>query len=199
MIFMFIEAVIIGLIIGSIRKGRISNLSEIYIKGWLLIIIGALLQVAPVILYKMNILTEVASYLPFISVVIMLIVILMNMNLSGFWLLLIGTVMNLIAMGFNGFKMPVSIESLYKSGLGEMAETVLDGSIINYINMDLVDNFTKYFGKFIALPDFYPFAKVLSIGDIVLTIGIILFIQGEMMNRYYRKGSMVKYNYNTRY
>ncbi|MBN2900118.1 MAG: DUF5317 domain-containing protein [Clostridia bacterium] len=197
---MFIEALLLGAIVGLIRKGRVSNLSEMQIRGWVLVVIGALIQFAPILLNKFDLLPEYHVFFPFAALVIMIGVALMNLEKSGLWMILAGGVLNGVAIALNGFKMPVDLAGLKYAGLDAVAETIVDGSVINYVDANTVDNFSSFLGKIVAVPSLYPFAKVLSVGDILMMVGIVLFISGQMTNNYFRRhGQQLRYSYKSKY
>lgn len=197
---MFLEAIILGVAIGKLRKGRLTSLGDTQFKGLWLVIIAFLTQISPIFLSRANVFMEYLIYMPFVAMCLMVIVLFMNLDKSGIWFIIAGTIMNLVAVGMNGFKMPIDFKGLEYAGLHGVIETIQDGSLINYVNMESVVDFSRYLGKFIPLPDMYPFAKVLSIGDIFLMVGVVILVQGEMKKVFYRAaGSMVKYSYKSRY
>ena len=197
---MFVEALVLGILIGRIRKGRLSNLSEMQFRGWVFVVVGALIQFIPIFLNKFELLLEYHMYFPFAALLIMVGVMAMNLEKNGVWLILIGGVLNTLAIAMNGFKMPVNIKGLKYAGLDAVAETIADGSVINYIDAATVENFSRFLGKIIAIPSFYPFAKVLSIGDIVMMIGVVLLMAGQMTSTYFRRHSQqLRYSYKSKY
>ncbi len=197
---MFVEALLLGILIGYIRKGRLSNLSELQIRGWVLVVIGALIQFVPILLNKFDLIPTYHVYFPFAALILMLVVMTMNLNKNGIWLILLGGILNTVAIAMNNFKMPVDLGALKYAGLDAVAETIVDGSVINYINASTVNNFSKFLGKVIAVPGVYPFAKVLSVGDLMMMIGITLLISGQMVNSYFRRhGQHVRYSYKSKY
>jgi len=196
----FLEAVLLGIAIGMLRKGRLTSLGDTQFKGIWLIVIAMLVQISPIFLSRMDVLRDQLIYMPFAAMCLMTVALLLNLDKSGIWVIIPGSVMNLLAVGMNGFKMPIDFKGLEYAGLTGVIETINDGSLMNYINMESVMDFSRYLGKFIPLPEMYPFAKVLSLGDIFIMIGIVLLIQGEMKKVYYKgSGSMVKYSYQSRY
>jgi len=193
---MFIEAFILGVVIGRIRKGRFSNFVDLHIRGWGFVGLGALIQFLPIFLKKLGVLEEYYLFFPVIAAGIMIVVLVLNLDIKGVWIILLGGILNFAVILFNGLRMPVSLEAFKYSGLNGMVETILDGSVINYISLESASGFSKFFGKIIGIPEIYPFAKVLSLGDILITIGIVWFVQGEMTNNYFRRHSrIVRYSY----
>ncbi len=124
---MFVETLLLGVLIGMIRKGRLSNLSELQIKGWVFVVIGAMIQFVPIFLNKFDLIPDYHVFFPFVALIIMLGVMAMNLSKSGVWLILIGGILNAIAIGMNNFKMPVDLNGLHYAGLDAIAETIVDG------------------------------------------------------------------------
>ena len=196
---MFVEAVLLGIAVGVLRKGRIGNLGDIHIKGLWLVILAFFVQLSPLALARAGVLEAYLLYFPFAAMVLMAGVLLLNLDKKGFGFIVAGTISNMLAILLNGMRMPVDFKGLEYAGLSGMIETIKDGSLINFSSMEAAEGVSQYLGKFIPLPDLYPFAKVLSVGDILIMIGIVYFVQGEMKRAFYRgSSSMVKYSYNTR-
>ncbi len=193
---MFIEGTIIGLIIGKIRRGRFSNLEHLSIRAWPLIVLAFLIQISPIFSKELPILQKLEPYAFLISLVLLAIVLIVNLRKKGTWALLLGVILNIIVIIFNKYKMPISLESLELAGLYPMVEGIKSGDIVNYISLEQVNNWTKILGKYIVIPQPYPLSKVLSIGDIFITLGLILLIQGEMLkDRFNSRNKMIRFGY----
>jgi len=192
---MYIEIVILGIIIGGFRGGRLANLTELNLRGWTLILLSLLVSLSPIFLSGIEFLENTQVYLLFFSMVIMLIVLALNLDKKGTWIMLIGGLYNLMIMVFNNFKMPVSMSNLEKAGLNTLFDGITDGSIVNYVAAETTGAITV-FTKFIAISSPYPFPKILSLGDVIMSLGLLIFIVGEMKKtNYYGKGKMVSYSY----
>lgn len=197
---MFVEAVILGLAIGIARKGRISNLASIRIRGWFMILFAIILQLMLFFKDALPIIGKYSRNIYIASAILILLTIIFNLNKKGMWLILIGALLNFIVMMLNGFQMPIHFEGLRLAGLEKMIEGIKAGDIINYMALENINNWTRYLAKFIVIPKPYPLAKVISIGDIVMSLGIILFIQGEMAKSYLTaRGRMIRMGYKTRF
>lgn len=192
---MFIEILIIGIIIGGFRNGRLTNITDMNIRGWYLIILSLLLSLVPVFLNGVEALASIQVYMLFISMILILIVVAVNLDKKGVWLILIGGLFNIGIMVLNGFQMPVVMSTLESAGLTTLFDGISDGSIVNYVAAE-TSGIMTIFTKFIAIPKPYPLPKIMTIGDIIMTLGILVMILGEM-NRpsYYGGGKMVKYSY----
>ncbi len=196
---MIVEALLIGLLIGILRNGRLDNLADTQFRGVLLVILSFLLQLTPSIITRFGIAGDWLKYFPFAGVVLIAIVVVLNLNKQGAWIILIGVLLNMAAMAINGFLMPVDFASLDMAGLGELAATIKDGAVINYISSDQAVTWSNLIGKFIPVPKPYPFPKILSPGDIIISLGILFMIQGEMNRAMFkRRGTMVQFTYRSR-
>ncbi len=192
---MYIEAIALGLVIGVLLRGRLENLSNLNIRGWYMIIFSLILSFSPLVLNNFDIGANVFNILMYIGLIIILFIVLFNLDKKGAPIIFIGGLFNAVIMAFYSFRMPV-----YDLGFENVSNFVMNiknGSLINYVLIDdvIVKNGWKYFSKFIVIPK-YPFAKILSIGDILIFIGIIYLIVGEMKRTSYtKKGRMVSYSY----
>lgn len=197
---MYIEAVIIGIVIGMIRNGKFTNITDIKLRGLLLVILSVAVQVSPIFLVKIEAVREYLYLFPFISLVLMSLAILFNISRKGMKVIFLGALLNIGVMALNNFYMPIDFTSLEWAGLTPLLESIKSGSVIGYMNIESATTIGSYLGKILPIPSMYPFSKVLSIGDIVITLGIILFFQGEMCRSYFRgDSSMIKFSYKTKF
>ncbi|BEP27907.1 DUF5317 family protein [Helicovermis profundi] len=196
---MYIEAIIIGLIIGKIRKGRLENFANVYFKGLIFIIFSLVVEISPIILNKFHVLSEYYYLVPFISVILMIIGILLNIKKSGMKFILFGAILNIVIMILNGFYMPISYKALEIAGKKSLISYFDKEIIMGFINADQLSGLKFFFSKFIPIPAFYPLAKVMSVGDILITIGIIIFVQASMMKSSFGlNNKMIRFSYNSR-
>ncbi|MBI9011294.1 MAG: DUF5317 family protein [Clostridiales bacterium] len=192
---MFLEAVVLGLFIGGFKGGRLANIIDMNIRGWYLIILSLFLSMSPIFLRNFDNITNTSVILMFFSMVILLIVLILNLDKKGVWLVLIGGLFNVAIMAFNAFKMPVMMSGLESAGITSLIEGVTDGTIINYVASE-VTGVMQIFTKFIIVPKPYPFPKILTIGDILMSFGLLWMIVGEMMRPSYSgRGKMVQFSY----
>lgn len=191
---MFIEAVVLGLIATIFFRGRIDNFNYLEIKAWYLIILGLMMQLVPVFLSGYLFLT----YIQLIGIILVFFAVALNLKVNGFWIILIGGLLNFIAVLLNNFKMPVNIILGSGTKLNGFIETIKNGDVSNYV-LGTTGNLPALLGKIIMTPDWYPFPKLLSIGDILISIGIFIFILGESRRKNFkRKSKMVQYTYKSR-
>jgi hypothetical protein len=197
---MFIEAVVFGVIIGLVRNGSLRNISILKIRGWYLVLFAFLVQIFTVVLPDLSIVASHGKYFYVASATLIIVTLLINLNKKAMWIILIGALLNFIVVFINDFKMPIYIEGLKLAGMQHMVDGIVSGDITNYMPLDQVANWTKRLGKYIVIPKPYPMAKVISIGDIFMSFGIIFFVQGEMLKSYLTmKTRMVKMGYRSKF
>ncbi len=171
---MIVEAVILSLIVGLLRRGKIMKFAELDIRYIYFFMFGAIGQALVfnladplgsgfgLFLYNGFYIFHMITYL------LILIPLLLNMEWIGFKLMAVGTIMNFIPIFTNGGKMPVKVPNGYQP-IFDAGHTLLVDST-NY----------KMFSDLFFIGPPYPLPKVLSIGDLFLVIGVFWFIQTVM-------------------
>lgn len=189
---MFIEAIVIGFIVAIFRKGKIRNIENLHINGWYLFIAAGLIQVSISWLKSKNQLLgpeffdKYFVYVHLLTYLLMIVGVILNIRKNFMRFILIGMLLNCIVIFANGGKMPVSFKNV--KGYENYTEDMLDKSDIKH---SLVTEDTKfvYLADVIVLPRPYPLARIISIGDIFLMIGVFLFFQESMVKK--RRGYML--------
>ncbi|MEH7097435.1 DUF5317 domain-containing protein [Neobacillus vireti] len=185
---MVFDGIIISFIVGFLRKGNLRALAQLKLKwGW----IFPLLLVVELAVFKLQnsykILGQWSGSIYIIVYVLGLLFLFINRKNRGFTLILIGVFLNFIVMILNGGRMPVSVE----------AASILDPSYTEVLKKSLYAKHTMltssthlgFLGDVIPISKPYPRTQIISIGDIVMNIGIFLFIQYLMTgHRLAKKG-----------
>jgi len=175
---------VISLLILYFRNNKINLCNfDIEIKGHMIFIVVAAIEAAAQFLFKKNSSSEILQVLSFYWLIYpaILIVSLINIKKNYMKIFFIGTLLNFTAIAGNNFKMPVQILGttigaektafLLKSGK-DLIHSFLTGSTRFKILCDII-----------TIPPPYPFVKTISIGDILLLIGVFLFWQETYKNR----------------
>ncbi len=192
---MVVEAIIIGLIIGFFRNGRLNHLLNIEFKGWYLVFLGAALQIIPIAATRLTESVTMLQWAPFIGIVLIWIAVGLNHKIKGFKIIALGALLNMVVMMLHGGKMPFNVDLANLTGITALAESVKSGTVANLIDMNGSAHILKWLGKTIPLPPPYPMAKMVSLGDVIVSVGIGYFIQGEMVFYHFRnKGKMVNFS-----
>ena len=96
-----------------------------------------------------------------------------NIRLPGFAIAATGCALNSIVIAANGGRMPVSLASWTATGKAA-SELTAHGSYNNVVLAS--DAHLSWLGDVFALPRTFPLANSLSVGDLLLLIGVITFV-----------------------
>jgi len=180
---MILEVLIISIIAGWVRKGELQNLKNIDFKGLFFIVLGIILN--SFLLYFIgnsnsnlsNILYNYLNVFQFFTLFLVIIGLLFNYKESSFVITSFGIFLNLIPITLNQGKMPVAKWALQAVGLDEIIIKVQQNVVVDRILITAETNL-NFLGDIIPIE--YPFPKVISLGDIAISIGIFLIIQKYM-------------------
>jgi hypothetical protein len=178
---MVFDGIIISFIVGFFRKGNLRALSQLKLKwGWVFPLLLTIQIIVFAFQNKINYLGQVSGYIYIAVYVLGLIFLFINRKNPGFIIILIGVFLNFIVMVINGGRMPVSIEaaSVLEPGYVEALKQSL------YAKHQMLTNSTKlgFLGDIIPLSKPYPRTQIISIGDVIMNIGVFVFIQFLMLN-----------------
>jgi hypothetical protein len=161
-------AVVAGLLIGLLIRGRLSGLARLEFDWAPLIALGMAIQLA---LFSDPVASSVGSAGPPIyvgSTLLVLAAVCRNWSITGLPVVAIGAASNLAAIVANGGYMPASAAAL--AAQGRDAPSVYSNS--SYVAEPVLAPLTDIF----AMPTWIPFANVFSIGDILIAAGIAMAI-----------------------
>lgn len=191
---MYAEALILGLLIGFIRRGKVGNFLSYPFKYRYFALFALFVFVLP---YLLQILKVPVAYeiFPYISMILIALVVIGNHKVFGMKILFIGLVLNLLIMGMNGLKMPIDTErlALISDSGARFVASMAEGDILNYRTLGGAAGLSQILGKVIALPSWYPLTRILSAGDILSSLGIVLVVQESMLIN--RKGGMLQFSF----
>ena len=176
---MLVETIVLSLIIGKIRGGRIKNLEQIKFKAWYLLLLGFLLEIISLLLFAntnlkiAKIITDKFFIIQIFTYILLILILILNIRKKGVKIILFGTILNFIPIMANDGRMPVSKVALEKLNLYKQLELLQSNKILTHV---LIDKSTKFY----YLSDIIPISQIISIGDILISIGIFLLIQFYM-------------------
>ena len=159
----------VAMLVGLLRGGRLSNLTEIRVRGWWMLLVGFGLQLVAGFLprdqHELAVALILVSYLPLILFVWL------NREMNGLWIAGIGILMNFTVIALNG-GMPVLPAAVEIAG---GSETLTLGA-----KHVLLDDATRlpFLADIVPLP-----GSVVSLGDVFLAIGIGVFLEDQMRRR----------------
>lgn len=167
---MFIQGIIVAIIIGYALKGRLKNFERVDLKGLYLVAIAFMLEFLVIILIRKSIINQgIITYLVDLSMYIILFYFVYLNKKDPFILMIgLGSLLNAVPIFLNGGSMPVSHEAAVKVGL--IMDITKEG-LYNVINGNT---------RFWFLSDIIPYKiisnLVISIGDIIIAFGLMLFV-----------------------
>jgi hypothetical protein len=178
---MTFDGIFIALILGFIRGGSLRSFADIRLKfGW---VFPVLLAFEVLIFLFENSIAWVGEWSNYLIIIVYLIglgFLWMNRHQQGFLLIFIGVLLNFLVIAFNVGRMPVSLDAalivdpeykeILQAGLYAKHQVLTDGTVFRFL------------GDIIPLPNPYPLKKVMSLGDVVMNIGVFIFIQNLMLN-----------------
>jgi hypothetical protein len=165
-----LDVLVLSFLIALIRGGRLSGRLA-FNHPW--IIIAALaLQVVTLFLPP-----AVGPVLIIISYLVLIAGLAFNLNRQSIRLLLVGVLLNLVVIGLNLGRMPVSVPAA--GHLGFNTAPLVNGTDYKRVAMSDQTRF-NFLGDVIYVP--YPMPRVMSIGDVVIALGAFMLVQ-ELMSK----------------
>jgi len=181
---LYVYIIIISIIIGLLRNGKLSSLSQISLKRIELIVLAFLIQGGLVFFgtRKVKIVLDYSSYALAFSYVVLLIAVWYNEKLKGMKIIALGIAFNFMVIVANGGRMPILLGSLYKAGLNDIALILKEGS---HVTNTLISEKTlfRFLADVIPLPPPFPAPSVISVGDFLLFYGVFSLIQNAMLKK----------------
>ena len=181
---MVYDGIILGLIVGLFRGGLKNGLmqfGQIKLKGGLIFPILLLIQF---LIYRFqgdaSWLAPASGYFFMSIYVIGMAFLWMNRQNKGFTIILIGVFLNFLVMAVNGGRMPVSLDAAQVLG-PYYTELLSSGDAVYKHYMLDASTRLSFLGDIIPLSNPYPRTQVISIGDVVMNLGIFLYIQSIMV------------------
>ena len=157
----------VSVVVSLLRGGKVSNLAEIYARGWWLLFIGLGMQTAANFISTDQ--RELATWLVLLSYLPLLLVVFINQRLPGMWIVGVGIMMNFTVIALNN-GMPVLPEAFELAG----------GSIDN-LQFDAKHVLLDGNSSFPFLADIIPMpGSVISLGDVLLAVGLGVFVEDQL-------------------
>jgi hypothetical protein len=177
---LYIIIIIASIIIGLLRGGELEKLSTISIWGVPLFALALLLRVL-IWVFGLLDFSVLLSYSPFfiiISYLILIFVSIQNIKLPGFRYITLGLVLNSFVIIINGGQMPVLLpqEAIQNVNMTNILAEETEG--LHF----LINNNTlfAFLGDVIPMPKPFPDSSILSVGDIMIMVGLFMLIQKTM-------------------
>ena len=183
MTYLLLASILAAVIVVWMRRDKLDQIGEVKFKLWWVIPIIALGQGLTVrflyaphrfTLWHPRPLIMIGSYILLWAVVCL------NCHLAGMWWVLTGVTLNLLVIAANGGYMPMPPQALARIGAGQAAFQWAAGTVIRGSKDVLLPSQQAIFwmlGDILIIPEPFPWPTAMSIGDVILAVGIFLFIQ----------------------
>ena len=175
-VFLLILVLVAAVAVGLVAGGSLRRFEDVRLRWWPLALIGLAMQSVglPFLDDRLREGVELAlligSYLP------LLVFVWANRRLPGAWLIGLGLLSNFLVISVNG-GMPVTRDAIVASGQAEHIPTlVADEDPKHHLATD--DDVLVFLADAIPIPG--PFGQVVSVGDLVLYLGVGWLVVGVM-------------------
>jgi hypothetical protein len=181
---LYVYIIIISIIIGLLRNGKLSSLSQISLKRIELIVLACLIQGGLIFLgsRKVKFVFDHSSYMIIFSYIVLLLSVWYNKKLKGMKIIALGIIFNFLVIVANGGHMPVLLSSLYKAGLDDFAMVLKEGTYVTHVLITEKTLF-GFLADVIPLSPPFPDPSVVSVGDFLMFYGVFSLIQNAMVKK----------------
>ncbi len=166
MLWLFV-VIAVSVAVSLMRGGKLSNLAEIYARGWWLLFVGLGMQTAANFIGTDQ--RDAAVWLVLLSYIPLIGVVALNQRLPGMWIAGVGILMNFTVIALNN-GMPVLPEAFELAG-GTLENLQLDSK---HVILDGTSRF-PFLADIIPMP-----GSVISMGDVLLAVGLGVFVEDQL-------------------
>ncbi len=149
--------------------GSLSKLAALGIKGGWAIALALVLQVVIISVIPKQMLGWPGQTLELAAYVLAVVFLAINRRIPWLWLVGLGGLSNLVAIGANAGVMPASPVALRAAGRARHPGQFMNSTVLSHPHLAwLGDNF--------SVPRTLPLANVFSVGDVLLAVGALLLL-----------------------
>lgn len=181
---LYIYIIIISILVGLIRGGKLNNLTQISLKRIELLILACLIQGGLIFFgsRKVQFILDYSSYALIFSYIVLILAVWYNNNLKGMNIIILGIIFNFAVIVANGGHMPVLLSSLYRAGLDDFALILKEGSYVTH-SLITEKTFCAFLADVFPLPPPFPDPSVVSVGDFFMFFGVFSLFQNAMVKK----------------
>lgn len=173
---------VLSILAAMLRGGDLLTLGKVSFRHSWLIVAGLLIQML-IFSSWWESMSACAMWTPHIYTLSMLLLLLavgLNRTLPGMVPLGVGVLLNALAIWINGGQMPASLWALQTAGLPPSGNAAASWQSYNSILMDESTRLWLLCDIF-ALPKSWPMANIFSIGDVLISLGGVIFVQRTLV------------------
>jgi hypothetical protein len=172
-VILILVTLVVGAIVGLATGGSLANFPSIQLRRWWLAAAGIALQFV-------NPAGWPGHAVVIASFACLLVFAVINLRAPGFILICAGLALNAFVIAVNG-GMPVTKEAIVRSGQAStLPDLAAGGGGAKHHLADPASHFLVL-GDAIAVPD--PIGQVVSVGDVLLDVGIAWYVASAMQGR----------------
>lgn len=177
-------AVVLALVLGYLRGGRIGHLGSLRLRGLWLLLPSAVLQLlifplgnrGPVIPWG-------TPYWHIVSYLFLMGFVVCNWRYSELAVMGAGLFLNFLAIAANGGYMPASAEALRLAGRELLAQALEAETLVGNTVLMSAKTRLNLLGDWLYLPAWVPLSSAFSVGDVILGLGAAAFLGRRMVRR----------------
>ena len=178
---MIIEFLLLSIVIGALRGGSIKDFYNTFFRRTWVITLGLVMYVGTFYfgLRGYSLVLNNIEKIYILSYIVILLGIIMNIRFREVFIVGIGAIMNLAVYLYNGGNVPILNKSLEILGIDNGINILGAKEGTFFIEMVEATKLSNL-GHIISLPEPYPYPQIISFGDLIMAIGVLLLIQSVM-------------------
>lgn len=179
---MLFIGIVIGIIVGLCLKGKITNLAELKLQGFSLVLASLAVQllILATPLSTLPWMVENGNLVYMITMAVLLLGLLYNRHYGwSFWLIIVGTACNIIVIAQNQGAIPVDLDKLSLAtgeSVASIAQKFAAHTELSYRTPLAPASQLGWMGDVIYIPIPLLNSNVYSIGDFIISVGLAAFI-----------------------
>lgn len=173
-----LSAVIIGLAIGFVVGGRPKNLGNLSLRWNVLIFLALAIQLVMFTGLTVAPMIVTAGYIA--SWLLALVWLGRNLSVAGIPVVLLGGVSNVLAIASNGGRMPVEASLLARTHGSAYVAALAAGHVTSNSILATPQTNLRWLTDIILIPPPWPLPTVLSVGDVLIALGVVWLIAAAM-------------------
>jgi len=167
-------AFVLGLAVAWALGANPARLADVRLRGSGLVFAALAIQIGIYTSLNTHVPAAWDAPLHVLSYLLLIAFLLVNIRVPAFWLVGFGLLSNVVVIFSNGGRMPVSGEAWQAAGKSLSAFNS-DGISDNNVLAN-ADTHLRWLSDIFAVPAQMPLASVLSIGDVLMVIGMVAFV-----------------------